>query len=144
MLAMPPIWAFVLGVGSRQLGLAYPPLINAAHLIGQATIPVILFVLGMTIPWRTLAPRPEILTAALVKLLAAPLIVWCAARLLFGEPGEAQHAAVIEAATPSMMTVLLLADRFRLDAAAAALLIGWSTILFCLSLPLLMALGLAR
>ena len=26
-------------------------------MIGQATIPVTLFVLGMTIPWRNLAPR---------------------------------------------------------------------------------------
>ena len=30
---------------------------------------VTLFVLGMTIPWRNLTPRPEILTAAAVKLL---------------------------------------------------------------------------
>ena len=42
----------------------------------------------------------------------------------------------------SMMTVLLLADRFRLDAPATALLIGWSTIGFWLTLPILMALGL--
>ena len=41
-----------------------------------------------------------------------------------------------------MMTVLLLAERFRLDSAAAALLIGWSTILFWFSLPLMLALGL--
>ncbi|MCQ9374586.1 hypothetical protein NMQ14_10030 [Methyloversatilis sp. XJ19-13] len=40
------------------------------------------------------------------------------------------------------MTSLLLAKRFRIDAAASALLIGWSTLLFWLSLPLLMALGL--
>lgn len=52
--------------------------------------------------------------------------------------------AAIEATTPAMMTALLLADRFRLDAQAAALLIGWSTILFWLSLPLTLALGLIR
>jgi len=140
--SMPPIWAFVLGTGTQALGLTYQPLINAAHLIGQATIPVILFVLGMTIPWRNLTPRPEILTAAVVKLLVAPLIVWCAARVLFGTPGEAQYTAVIEGATPAMMTALVMADRFRLDAPATALLIGWSTLLFWISLPLLMALGL--
>jgi hypothetical protein len=43
-----------------------------------------------------------------------------------------------------MMTALLLADRFRLDSAAAALLIGWSTILFWITLPVLMGLGLVR
>ncbi|MDB5904459.1 MAG: hypothetical protein JWM26_3337, partial [Betaproteobacteria bacterium] len=36
------------------------------------------------------------------------------------------------------------ADRFRLDSAAAALLIGWSTILFWLTLPLMMSFGLVR
>jgi predicted permease len=144
MVSMPPIWAFVLGIGTQQLGLTYQPLVNATHFIGQATIPVTLFVLGMTIPWRNLVPRSEILMAAMVKLVATPVIVWCAARALFPALGEAQYAAVAEGATPPMLTALLLADRFRLDSAAAALLIGWSTILFWITLPVIMALGLIR
>ena len=82
------------------------------------------------------------MTAAAVKLLFAPLIVACAARLFYAPLGEAQYAASIEATTPAMMSVLLLADRFRLDSASAALLIGWSTILFWFTLPLTIALGL--
>jgi predicted permease len=144
MFSMPPIWAFILGVGTQQLGLTYQPLVNATYFIGQATIPVTLFVLGMTIPWRNLIPRSEILSSAAVKLLATPLIVWCAARLMFSPAGEAQYASVVEAATPPMLTALLLADRFRLDAAATALLIGWATILFWITLPVVMALGLIR
>lgn len=141
MLAMPPIWAFILGTGSQQLGWTYAPLTVATGFIGQATIPVTLFVLGMTIPWRRLTPRPEILSAAAVKLLAAPLIVWSAAKLAYHPVGEAQLAAVVEGTTPAMVTTLLLADRFRLDSGAAALLIGWTTILFWFSLPVIMALG---
>ena len=144
MLAMPPIWAFVLGTASQLLDVTYEPLVNASRFIGQATIPVILFVLGLTIPWRRLAPRPEILGVTAVKLVATPLIVWVVVHAAFDKPGEAQFAAVVEAATPSMMTALLLADRFRLDSAAAALLIGWSTILFWVTLPVLMATGLIR
>ena len=144
MVSMPPIWAFVLGIGTQQLGLTYQPLVNATYFIGQATIPVTLFVLGMTIPWGNLVPRSEILTAAMIKLVAAPIIVWCAARALFPAMGEAQYAAVAEGATPPMLTALLLADRFRLDSASAALLIGWSTILFWVTLPIIMALGLVR
>jgi malate permease and related proteins len=98
----------------------------------------------MTIPWRNLTPRPEILSAALVKLAATPVIVWLAAGLLYAPVKEAQYAAVVEAATPAMMTTLLLADRFRLDARAAALLIGWTTILFWVTLPVIMALGMIR
>jgi predicted permease len=144
MFSMPPIWAFVLGLGTQQLGLTYKPLVNATYFIGQATIPVTLFVLGMTIPWRNLVPRSEILTAAMVKLVATPMIVWLAARALFFPMGEAQFASVVEAATPPMLTALLLADRFKLDSAATALLIGWATILFWITLPLIMALGLVR
>jgi predicted permease len=144
MLAMPPIWAFVLGTASQQLGITYVPLVNAARMIGQATIPVIIFVLGLTIPWRRLAPRPEILATAAVKLIGTPLIVWAVVRASFDAPGQAQFASVIEGTTPSMMTALLLADRFRLDSAAAALLIGWTTILFWITLPVLMGLGLIR
>ena len=46
---VPPLWAFVLGLALQNLGLTYQPLVGAAHMIGQATIPVVLFVLGMTI-----------------------------------------------------------------------------------------------
>lgn len=144
MVSMPPIWAFILGIGTQQLGLTYQPLVNATWFIGQATIPVTLFVLGMTIPWRNLVPRSEILSAALVKLVATPIVVWLAARALFSPMGEAQYASVVEAATPPMLTALLLADRFRLDSAATALLLGWATILFWITLPLVMALGLIR
>ena len=144
MFSMPPIWAFVLGLATQQFGLTYKPLVNATWFIGQATIPVTLFVLGMTIPWRNLVPRPEILSAAVVKLIATPVIVWCAALLIFPRMGEAQYAAVVEAATPPMVTALLLADRFKLDAAATALLIGWATILFWATLPIIMAVGLVR
>jgi hypothetical protein len=144
MLSMPPIWAFVLGTASQQLGLTNAPLTAATWFIGQATIPVTLFVLGMTIPWRNLTPRPEILSAATVKLVAAPLVVWIAAKVLYVPVGEAQYAAVVEAATPAMVTTLLLAERFRLDAQAGALLIGWTTILFWVTLPVIMALGMIR
>jgi predicted permease len=140
-LTMPPIWAFLLGTACQQLDLVYPPLVNATRMIGQATIPVIIFVLGMTIPWRNLTPRSEILSVCAVKLMVTPLIVWLVAPVLYRPLGEAQFAAVAEATTPAMMTALLLADRFKLDSAAAALLIGWSTILFWITLPLIMAFG---
>jgi predicted permease len=47
----------------------------------------------------------------------------------------AARAAVVEATMPTMLMAILLADRFRLDNEAAALTIGWSTMLFWLTLP---------
>jgi predicted permease len=144
MATMPPLWAFVLGVAYQQLGVEYQPIIAATTFIGQGTIPTILFVLGMTIPWRTLTPRREILAVSAVKLIVAPLLTWGLAQALFAPLAEAQYAAVVEASTPAFVTLLVLASRFRLDSASAALLIGWSTILFWLTLPLLMAVGVVR
>ena len=144
MISMPPIWAFALGVGYQQSGIDYPPIIAATRFIGQATIPTILFVLGMTIPWRTLTPRREILAVSAVKLLIAPLLTWAVAQAFFAPLAEAQQAAVIEAATPTFVVSLVLATRFGLDSGSAALLIGWSTILFWLTLPLLTAAGVVR
>lgn len=141
-LTLPPIWAFFAGMGAHYAGLDFPPLIQAARFIGQATIPVMLFVLGLTIPWRSLALRSHLLWVSAVKLLFAPMLVWAIALAWSnGHLCEAHRAAVVEAATPTFMTSLLLADRFGLDSAAMALLIGWSTLLFWASLPLLMAFG---
>jgi predicted permease len=79
---------------------------------------------------------------AAVKLLLMPVVVWAAAALIFDTRGEAQVAAVVEGAVPAMMTTLILAGRFHLDEEAAALAIGWTTLLYWVTLPLLVALGL--
>lgn len=136
MLGMPPIWAFVVGSGMQSLGWRFEPLVRAAHMIGQATIPIMMFVLGLSIPWRDLKPSRVILGTAAVKLLLMPFLVLAAAGLLFAARGEPQQAAVLEAGMPTMLTVLILTDRFHLDTEAGALLVGWSTLLFWATLPL--------
>ena len=77
-------------------------------------------------------------------MCSSDLMVWLAAGALFEQRHEAQYAAVAQAATPAMMTTLLLADRFRLDSAMAGLIVGWTTLLFWLSLPVILALGMIR
>jgi predicted permease len=72
------------------------------------------------------------------------VLVWLFAGAWFPPMGEAQYAAVVEAATPAMMTTLLLADRFKLDSAMAGLIVGWTTVLFWVTLPVIMALGMIR
>jgi predicted permease len=62
-------------------------------------------------------------------------MVAAVAALLYGHPAEAQQAAVIEAGMPTMMSALILSDRFHLDTEAAALMIGWTTVLYWISLP---------
>ena len=136
MLGIPPIWAFVAGSLLHMSGLVFEPLIHAARMIGQATIPVTMFVLGLSIPWRDLKPRFAILGVTAVKIGLMPLLVAAVASLLYVHTAEPQHAAVIEAGMPTMMSALILSDRFHLDTEAAALMIGWTTVLYWLSLPI--------
>jgi hypothetical protein len=144
MMSMPPIWAFIAGATLQQTGLVYEPVVNAARMIGQPTIPVMLFVLGLTIPWHALTPKREVLAATAIKLLAVPAVAWALGPLFFAAPGDAQYSATVLAAVPGMLTLLMLADRFDLDAPEAALFIGWSTIVFWLTLPVLLGLGIVR
>lgn len=135
LLRLPPVWAFAAGAAVNLAGWQVAPLVEAAHLVGQPTVPVMMFVLGLAIPWRALRPTTAVLGVVAVKLLLMPLLVWGVARLLFHPLAEPQTAAVVEAAMPTMLMAILFADRFKLDTQAAALTTGWSTLLFWLTLP---------
>lgn len=134
-LALPPIWGFVLGFAVNLSGIDVAPLIKAAKFIGQATIPIMLFTLGLSIPWGDLKPTRPVLAAVAVKLLIAPLLVYTLARASLGDLRPAQAAAILETAMPTMLMAASFADRFNLDVRAAALTASWTSLLFLLTLP---------
>jgi predicted permease len=134
-LTLPPIWGFVLGFAVNLSGIEVAPLIKAAKFIGQATIPIMLFNLGLSIPWGDLKPTRPVLAAVAVKLLIAPLLVYALARASFGDLRPAQAGAILETAMPTMLMAASFADRFHLDVRAAALTTSWSSLLFLITLP---------
>ncbi len=135
MLTLPPIWGFVLGFAVNLSGIEVAPLVKAAKFMGQATIPIMLFTLGLSIPWGDLRPTRPVLAAVGVKLLVAPLLVYALAHTVFDELRPAQTAAVLETAMPTMLMAASFADRFKLDVRAAALTASWSSLLFLVTLP---------
>lgn len=135
---LPLMWAFFLGLLANVAGLDFPPLLKACQLIGSAAVPIMLFIFGLSIPWSTLRPNGAVVSVCLVKLLLGPLVVWGFARLVFPQLGEVHHAAIIEAAMPTFLSSILMAERFGGDVEAAALAIGWTKILLWLSLPLVL------
>jgi predicted permease len=140
MLSLPPMWGFVLGFAVNLSGLEVAPLVKAAKFMGQATIPVMLFTLGLSIPWGALKPSRPVLAAVAVKLLITPLLVFGLARVAFGELKPAQTAAILEVAMPTMLMAASFADRFKLDVRAAALTASWTSLAFLVTLPLWIAL----
>ncbi len=133
--ALPPMWAFAAGLIVAQLPIDTQPLIHAAHFIGQPTVPVMLLMLGLSIPWSRLAPSLPVLVTVAFKLLILPLTAWLLAAVFFSPLTDAQHAAVIEAGVPTMLMAVGLADRYQLDVEKVALTVAWSTVLFLLTLP---------
>lgn len=135
-LMLPPVWSFLAGVMVSLMGWEFKPIISAARFIGQPTVPVMLLMLGLSIPWSQLAPDRAVLTVATFKLLALPMVAWGASLLWFGTLHDAQVAAVIETGVPTMLMALSVADRYQLDVERVALTIAWSTVLFLFTLPL--------
>lgn len=134
-LTLPPVWGFVLGFAVNFAGLDVDPLIKAAKFMGQATIPIMLFALGLSIPWGNLRPCPPVAVAVASKLMVTPLIVWLLAGQVFEPLADAQIAALLEVAMPTMLMAASFADRFHLDARAAALTAAWTSLLFLITLP---------
>lgn len=139
---LPPVWAFFAGAAVGLLPIDSQPLIHAARFIGQPTVPVMLLMLGLSIPWSRLAPSLPVLITVGFKLVLLPLAAWLLAQLFFQPLTPAQHAAVLEAGVPTMLLAVGLADRYLLDVERVALTVAWGTVLFLFTLPLwLMLLG---
>ncbi len=138
-LKLPPIWGFVLGFAVNFSGLDVDPLVKAARFVGMATVPIMLFTLGLSIPWGNLRPTLPVGIAVGVKLIIAPLGAWLVAHSFAGALGDAQQAGVLEVAMPTMIMAASFADRFQLDVRAAALTAGLSSLGFLITLPLWIA-----
>ena len=134
-LRLPPVWGFALGIAVNLSGLAAAPLVEAARWAGSPTIPLMLFVLGLTIPWHDLRPQKAVVVAMAIKLALMPLLALGLALAWPGKLSEPADAGVLEAAMPTMVMVIALADRFGLDTRLAGLIMGWSTLAGLVTLP---------
>ncbi len=134
-LKLPPVWGFAAGLAVNLSGLPLVPLVEAARWAGSPTIPLMLFVLGLTIPWHDLRPQKAVFVALAIKLALMPLLALGIALAWPGKLTEPGEAGVLEAAMPTMVMVIALADRFGLDTRLAGLIMGWSTLAGLVTLP---------
>ncbi len=134
-LRLPPVWGFAAGLAVNLSGLSLAPLIEAARWAGSPTIPLMLFVLGLTIPWHDLRPQKAVFVALAIKLALMPLLALGLALAWPGKLSEPAQAGILEAAMPTMVMVIALADRFGLDTRLAGLIMGWSTLAGLATLP---------
>lgn len=138
LLKVPPLWAAVLAITFNLGGVPYPGVLHdTLNTLGQGVIPLMLVALGMSLRWDTfrLASLPRLIPVILIQLLIMPLVVWYTASTL-GMQGEVLTAVSLEAAMPSMVLGVMLADRYRLDSGLYAAAVSISTALSLFTLPL--------
>lgn len=134
-LGFPPFLALLFGL---TLMPADPPAAVAGplQLLSGALLPIVVLALGMQLrlklPRRYLVPLGIGIAAKLV-LLPALALALCAA---FGLGGDLRAVAVFQTAMPTMMTTGALLSMAGLAPELAAAMVGYTTVLSMLTLPL--------
>jgi predicted permease len=140
---VPLAYAAILGLIFSLGHVTVPePLQKAVHLLGQASVPAMLVVLGikLTETFRTRRRGfnlPALATVAGLRLLAAPALAWGAAWLL-GLRGLEQSVAVVESAMPTAVITTILSTEFESDPPFAAMCVLVTTLGSLLTLTLLL------
>ncbi len=136
---VPFIYAAALGLLFNLGGLSMPePLGKAIHLLGQASVPVMLAVLGVRLAEtfrsrQRLQHLPALGVAALMRLIVSPALAFLFASLV-GLSGLARDVTVLESAMPTAVITTILATEFDSDPPFAALCVLVTTLI---SLPTL-------
>ena len=136
---VPLVYAALLGVTFGLGDLAVPePLAKAIHLLGQASVPLMLVVLGLRLAEvvqskQRLVHLPALGVATVLRLLVAPALAWVLAGVV-GLSGLARDVTVLESAMPTAVMSTILATEFDSDPSFAALAVLVTTLL---SLPTL-------
>lgn len=83
--------------------------------LGMVVIPVIMISVGLSLKPRALKDHLSLASVVvLVKLVALPLIAFGLGTLLLDDP-DSQRVAIIEAGVPTMMLLVIMGQRYKLD-----------------------------
>ncbi len=105
--------------------------INTFDFLGRATLPMMMFSLGLTIVWRDIRQYfAPVMAVNFIKLLVAPVLAVALARF-FGLNLATQGVIVLNAATPAVIICLVYAAQYNLDRDFASTAV-FSSFFFCL------------
>jgi predicted permease len=129
MFRTPLIYAALLGLLLNVTGVPLPEVVTSAFkLVGQAAVPLMLLILGMTIGGVRLTQLPVTLGASVIRMgggfLMGLLAVW-----LLGLTGMPRAIVLFEAAMPSAVFVSLLATKYDNEAELVSSIVLTTTLL---------------
>jgi predicted permease len=135
--SVPLAYAAAVGLVVNLAHLTVPePLQKGVHLLGQASVPTMLTVLGVNLAetvrsQRRMVHLPALGAVTAFRLIVAPALAWLFAGAL-GLQGLTRHVVVLESAMPTAVITTILATEFESDPPFSALCVLATTLV---SLP---------
>jgi predicted permease len=114
-LRMPAVYAAFAGIGFQLVHLKVPDfLYNPIDLLSQATIPVVMILLGMQLAQVKLINRwGPISLGVSLRLIISPVIAWLIVTFLLPAEGILAKVVIIQAAMPTAIVTTLLAVQYE-------------------------------
>lgn len=143
--SVPLVYAAVAGLVVNLAGWPVPePVAKAINLLGQASVPVMLVVMGINLAQAfrqgTQADcLPALAAATALRLILSPAVAFVLAGLV-GLDDLARNVTVLQAAMPSAVMTIILATEFDADASFAALCVLVTTLASLVTVTLLLTL----
>ena len=136
-LRMPPFWATLVALAVNGSGVVVPDsLVHAFGVLGQASVPLLLFVVGSTFTFKGLSRLSVLVPVVLLRPVLGVAVCLLAARAL-NLDGTLLTATTIVAAAPSVAVGIAICERFKLDSALFTAALTVTTVLYVLLAPVL-------
>ncbi|MGK2940673.1 MAG: AEC family transporter [Immundisolibacter sp.] len=114
-LRLPPAWAVMIALAVNLLGMPVPErAVTALRYVGDASIPLMVFVVGLSLRLGALRRLPVALPALFIRQVAGPAM-GLAFAYAFGVRGETLAILGVVMASACPAVGVILAHRFRLD-----------------------------
>lgn len=139
-LRMPPFWATLVALAVNASGWTVPDsLVHAFGVLGQASVPLLLFVVGSTFTFKGLSRVSVLVPVVLLRPVLGVAVCLLAARVMDLD-GTLLSATAIVAAAPSVAVGIAICERFNLDSALFTGALTVTTVLYVLLAPVLVTL----
>ena len=139
-LRLPPFWATLIALAMNASGVEVPDsLVHAFAVLGQAAVPLLLFVVGSTFTLHGLSRLSVLLPVVLLRPVLGVAVCLLAGRALALD-GTLLTTTALVAAAPSVAVGIAVCERFKLDSALFTAALTVTTVLYVLLAPVLMGL----
>jgi len=139
-LRLPVLWAIAAALLLRATGTELPAaLAKPIHMLGQASVPVMLLILGFQLEKGVALDRwPSLVAALAVRLIGSAFIAYLVGAAL-GLEGVTQQTFIVVSAMPAAVFITIIATEFQTEPRFVSSVVIASTLLSFVSLTMLVA-----